>query len=103
MLDLKKILKGLPKEPYIATDGYIPPRPPRIIFPTEPSPFGDPKNVEVAEQTLTLKQGNLWYPEAAQQPLEINNICLWYDGTLRPGRGHSNCKWTFDGQIWRHL
>jgi hypothetical protein len=32
------------------------------------------------------------------------NICAWYDGTLRPMKGHiAKCQWHFDGQIWWHL
>lgn len=31
------------------------------------------------------------------------NICLWYDGTLRPMKGHiAKCRWHFDGQVWWH-
>jgi len=33
----------------------------------------------------------------------VVNIALWYDGTLRPGRGHNGtCRWGFDGQVWYH-
>lgn len=40
-----------------------------------------------------------------EQPIAYaKNICLWYDGTLRPMRGHvAKCSWNFDGQIWWHL
>jgi hypothetical protein len=32
-----------------------------------------------------------------------HNICLWYDGTMRPARGHiGKCRWHFDGQVWWH-
>ena len=32
------------------------------------------------------------------------NVAIWYDGTLRGRLGHdATCKWTFDGQIWKHL
>ena len=32
------------------------------------------------------------------------NICTWYDGTLRPAKGHNGgCRWRFDGQVWFHL
>lgn len=31
------------------------------------------------------------------------NICIWYDGTMHPHRGHNgDCKWEFDGQIFWH-
>lgn len=34
----------------------------------------------------------------------VENMCLWYDGTLKPMRGHTaDCKWRFDGFIWEHL
>lgn len=34
---------------------------------------------------------------------EVRNICIWYDGTMRPMRGHMGaCKWEFDGQIFWH-
>lgn len=33
----------------------------------------------------------------------IRNICIWYDGTLRPAKGHhGDCRWKFDGQVWYH-
>lgn len=87
MKPIKEILKGLPKYD----------KPPA-------SPFGDPVNVTVAEQTLTLKPGNLWYPAAELRGVEYINICIWYDYTFVPKRGHhGDCKWKFDGQIWRHL
>lgn len=32
------------------------------------------------------------------------NICMWYDGTMRPAKGHNGgCRWGFDGQVWFHL
>lgn len=47
---------------------------------------------------------NLWYPAKALQGTEYVNICVWYDRTLVPMKGHKgNCRWKFDGQIWRHL
>ena len=34
----------------------------------------------------------------------IRNICTWYDGTMRPAKGHNGgCRWRFDGQVWFHL
>lgn len=31
------------------------------------------------------------------------NVCLWYDGTIRPAKGHNlHCRWHFDGQVWWH-
>jgi len=38
----------------------------------------------------------------------VKNMCLWYDGTFRPMRGHpklnqTTCRWKFDGYIWWHL
>ena len=34
----------------------------------------------------------------------IRNICMWYDGTMRPAKGHNGgCRWGFDGQVWFHL
>lgn len=38
-----------------------------------------------------------------KQVAYAKNICLWYDGTLRPMRGHkAKCRWQFDGAIWWH-
>ena len=32
------------------------------------------------------------------------NIAIWYDGTMRPARGHhGNCQWFYDGQVFYHL
>jgi hypothetical protein len=38
-------------------------------------------------------------------PLTLRNIIIWFDGTIRPWRGHNNCncRWNFDGQIYSHL
>lgn len=31
------------------------------------------------------------------------NLAVWFDGTLRAGRGHNaTCVWFFDGQFWYH-
>lgn len=36
--------------------------------------------------------------------MSIENLCKWYDGTMKPRSGHNgDCTWTFDGQIWSHL
>lgn len=52
------------------------------------------------------------YHEIGKQPnvmnvletTEARNMCMWYDGTIKPMRGHQGaCGWKFDGQIWRHL
>lgn len=98
-MNLKRILKNLPPEPYIATDGYIPPRPPQVFFPEPPRMIVPTKGIE----PIRLRESNLWYP-AAKADFEGINICIWYDRTLRPMRGHkANCQWKFDGQIWWHL
>ncbi len=32
-----------------------------------------------------------------------SNICIWWDGAIRPARGHNgNCIWGFDGQVYYH-
>ena len=32
-----------------------------------------------------------------------HNICIWFDGTIRPLKGHNgNCRWTYDGQVYYH-
>lgn len=71
------------------------------------TPYGDLKEVDVAEQTLTLKPGPIWSgidPAKGPDMTVYQNVCVWWDGTLRPGRGHSgNCKWRFDGQFHIHL
>lgn len=42
-----------------------------------------------------------WLPNPVLQV--IQNVAVWYDGTLRPGRGHDGtCRWGFDGQVWYH-
>lgn len=34
---------------------------------------------------------------------EVKNICVWYDGTMHPARGHDgSCQWGFDGQVFWH-
>ena len=62
-------------------------------------------------------EGVMFYPKrdgfkmlAAQPNIQniltttLTNICVWYDGTMRPMRGHDgSCQWKFDGQIWSHL
>lgn len=31
------------------------------------------------------------------------NIAVWFDGTLRPAKGHNgNCRWFYDGQVFYH-
>lgn len=33
----------------------------------------------------------------------VENVCIWYDGTARPRKGHhGDCTWKFDGQIYWH-
>lgn len=35
--------------------------------------------------------------------LFCENVCLWWDGTLKPQKGHNaTCSWLFDGQIYYH-
>lgn len=39
------------------------------------------------------------------EPMPImQNIIIWYDGTIHPYRNHNQCtgKWEFDGQIFAH-
>jgi hypothetical protein len=32
------------------------------------------------------------------------NICVWFDGTIRPMLGHhGKCRWNYDGQVFYHL
>jgi hypothetical protein len=58
----------------------------------------------IGNQDLTFKPMNFWYPSRSLQETEYINICIWYDFTLKPMKGHNgNCRWKFDGQIWRHL
>lgn len=64
--------------------------------------------VKQVEPTIQPRVGypNLWAaPGYAFDEEMYKNVCLWYDGTLRAMKGHDvrNCKWKFDGQIWRHL
>lgn len=59
----------------------------------------------------SIRGSSLWYDPYAEYLKAVSdiieshwNICLWYDGTFRAVRGHrGNCKWRFDGYIWRHL
>lgn len=70
-----------------------------------------PDEIKIPEypfpQGLRLKPGRVWAgidPTKTNHLLRLTNICVWYDGTMRPGRGHNgDCKWDFDGQIWWHL
>jgi hypothetical protein len=34
----------------------------------------------------------------------LHNIIIWFDGTIRPWRGHNQCsgRWEYDGQIHVH-
>lgn len=48
---------------------------------------------------------NLWAAPGYGFDEEMyKNVCLWYDHTLRAMKGHDvrHCKWSFDGQIWKH-
>lgn len=71
-------------------------------------PYGEPKTVDYTKaEPLQLKPGILWTgidSTTTNTVFEMKNICIWRDGTMRPGRGHNgDCKWNFDGQFWRHL
>ena len=47
-----------------------------------------------SESTMSLNQFRSWMAQ---------NICLWYDGTVKPKLGHrANCKWKYDGQVFYH-
>ena len=67
---------------------------------------------------ITIKDGEFKWPKTdgfktiGTQPnllnvletTEARNICIWWDGTMRPMKGHMGaCGWKFDGQIWYHL
>lgn len=42
-----------------------------------------------------LNAGEVWY---------CKNIAIWFDGTLRPAKGHhGGCRWFYDGQVFYHL
>lgn len=83
-MNIKKILKGIPDYQVKNDHGVL----------TYPKTDG----------VIDLHERNLWYPAKALQEVEYVNICIWYDFTLKPMKGHNgNCRWKFDGQIWRHL
>ena len=43
------------------------------------------------------------YSLAPKRIVITKNICVWFDGTLRPGRGHhGRCRWVYDGQVFSH-
>lgn len=87
-MNIKKILKGMPKYQIKNDHGVL----------TYPENDG----------VIELKARALWLgvdPSYGVDETMYKNVCLWYDHTLRAMKGHDvrNCKWTFDGQIWRHL
>lgn len=72
----------------IRTDGYIKPRPSMIWPKTDGF-----KTIGTQPNLLNVLETT-----------EARNICSWWDGTMRPMKGHMGaCGWKFDGQIWRHL
>lgn len=56
---------------------------------------------------VELKPGTVWSevdPAYGMDKIIYQNICIWYDGTLKIMRGHhGDCKWQFDEMVWKHL
>ena len=38
-----------------------------------------------------------------RESIYCQNICIWFDGTIRPMKGHNGtCRWVYDGQVYYH-
>lgn len=86
-MNIKKLLKGLPDYQVKNENGKL----------TYPKTDG----------VIALKAGALWSgidPSYGVDETIYQNVCLWYDHTLKIMKGHDvrHCKWKFDGQFWIH-
>jgi hypothetical protein len=64
-------------------------------------------SVSKAAFSAKFDLGLLDWPENlvnTQEKQILHNMIIWFDGTLRPYRGHNQCSgvWRFDGQFHIH-